>query len=677
MARFVPRATAPPKIQRLSNKDWLKGVITSLDDGRTPTNALRDSGNVILQQNGTIRPRPSLVSYGPTPPGTILGEVFEFTVETAGVRTFHMCALINVAGTVKLYQAKGEDASWTVCNGKTYSTSAFGRFLQLGNKVLIMTPTDYLSFLDTATLAVTPFSSLSNPVAPTLTTNTGLTGSNFKVYYAVTSNSTVGETAASAALTVSVLADRDLWNPSTQSLKITRTAVTGENSWNVYCGVSADGAGTPKLYAIATGLDPSLTTFTDDGSYAQDLTRLAPTDNMTQGPKVGRGCVSNGRAFLVGDPNHPYYIWRGGDYGFELDFSPSNGGGYSVIGFGTKDKPVDVKPYRNAKGDAMVMVLAQGTNGSGKRYFVTPETVTYGSSSFTSWDVYEDSGQDGTDSPNAVIIYQNNVYYPSRDGFKTTGTKPQLQNVLSTDVISNTIQGDLSRLNLAAMEKAVGVAFENRLYWALPVGSSTNSEIWVLDLERGGAWMKPWNIAADWLWLYNDNSGVTHFLVLSDNKIYELSYVSLTADNGTAFATSGHSGQIYFSDDGREWGRLIQVVFTLLRPQGTIHFTISGRTEDSPLAQIGQGTFAPVSSRAGWSEPQRGWSNAGSGQLRGWSEIITVPVSFNDATQEVIVEVDEDLQWWSYAWTTTDSGVDYSLSGVTAEFVGIGLKDLT
>ena len=39
----------------------------------------------------------------------------------------------------------------------------------------------------------------------------------------------------------------------------------------------------------------------------------------------------------------------------------------------------------------------------------------------------------GTDSPDALIVYNNSLFYPSRDGFKTTGTKPQLQNVLSTD----------------------------------------------------------------------------------------------------------------------------------------------------------------------------------------------------------------------------------------------------
>lgn len=677
---FVPKATSPPKIERISNRDWLKGTVTAYDDGRTPVDGLRSSGNVILQQDGTIRPRPSLTQYGPQPTGTILGEIYEFRARSNNTFTNWLISMQNVAGTTKVYIAKGEDTSWTVCNGKTYDNTARAHFLQIQDKVLVMNGVDNLSYLNIPTSAIIPYTALSTPSVPTVANNgstdltTGTT--SFNVYYAITANSTVGETAASTVATKAVNTDRDLWNPSTNSLKITWSAVTSAQSYNVYMGVAADGAGTPTLYAIATGIGASTLAFIDDGSYAQDLSRPKPTVDSTAGPKVTRGDVVNGRVWLVGDKDNPFYVWRGGDYGFELDLSPANGGGYTPVGNGTKEFPVKVAPYRDGKGDAKVTVLTQGTNGHGHRYIGSPQTVTFGDSSFIVWAFDEDSGQDGTDSPDGVIIDRGSIFYPSRDGFKTTGTKPQLQNVLSTDRISNTIQPDISTLNNAAMDKCVGLSFEGRLYWAVPVGSTTNSEIWVLDLDRDGAWMKPWNIAADWLTLYNDNSGVTHFLVLKGNKIYQLSYIALTADDGTAFGTSGNSGQIYFSKDGREWGRLVQVIFTLLRPQGSINFTILGKTEDSALSTVGTGSFTPTSTQAGWSEPLRGWSNSSSGYLRGWSEIVTVPVSFNDATQEVTVEVDEDLQWWGYQWTTTDSGVDYNLSNVTAEFVNVGIKDL-
>jgi hypothetical protein len=57
--------------------------------------------------------------------------------------------------------------------------------------------------------------------------------------------------------------------------------------------------------------------------------------------------------------------------------------------------------------------------------------------------------------------------------------------------------------------------------------------------------------------------------------------------------------------------------------------------------------------------------------------VVAVPVSFNDATQEVSVDVDEDVQWYSYAWNTTDAGVSYNLADVIAEYVEVGIKDLS
>lgn len=672
-----PKATKPPDIKRKSVKNFLQGTVTAYDDGRTPIDGLRSSGNVLLEQDGTVRPRPSLNKYGPQPTGTILGEIFEFTKKVASSPTNlvgqekWLATLQNVGGTTKVYVARGEDTSWTVCEGKTYNNTARARFCQTQDKVLVLNGEDNLSYLDTNNFNVVPFTSLSTPAAPTLDSKTGLTGTSFKIYYAITYNSTVGETDGSTILTQSIGKDRDIWDPAADSMTIKRSATANIKSWNVYVGMSADSAGIPTMYLIASGLDASTLTFTDNGTRAQDLLRSLPTTNSTAGPKAAVGTVINGRVWLCQDKDNLYKVWRGGDYGYELDFSPANGGGSTPIGNGTKELPVKVMPFRDGRGVFQITVLCQGTNGHGKRYILTPNSATYGSTTFTFYEVTEDNGQDGTDSPDGVILYNDSLWYPSRDGFKTTGTKPQLQNILSTDRISNTIQPDIKTLNNAYMSLSVGLAFEGRLYWALPVGSNKNNEIWVLDIDRKGAWMKPWNVSADWMTLYNDNSGTTHFLVLSNNKIYEFSYVSSTADDGVAFPTSGNSGQITFSDDGREWGKLIQLVFILLRPQGQVNFSVSGRTEDSALSTVGKGEFAPKNTRAGWSEPRAGWSS-----LRGWSEIVTVPVAFNDATQEVVVDVDEDLQWYSYGWNSVDAGVDYNLADVIAVYVPIGIKNL-
>lgn len=672
---FAPRQTAKvPKVVRTSHRNWLKGTVTAFDSGRTPADGLVSTANVILDQDGTVRPRPSLLRYGPQPIGTVLGEIFEFKVQSGLTSTMWMISLQNVASVTNAYIAKGEDTVWTLCAGKTYDNSALAHFMQVQSKIVIMNGVDTLSYLDIPTSLVVAYTALTTPVAPTLGTNTGLTGTSYNVYYAVTSNSTVGETPGSPALTQAVLIDRDTWNPATQSIKINRTAVAGEKSWNLYMGTSQNGAGIPTLYAIATGLDPAVLSFTDDGTKAQDLTRLLPTQNSTAGPKTSRGSVINGRPWMVGDKDNPYYVWRGGDFGFELDFSPANGGGFSPLGNGSKEVPVKVISYRTGKGDPIVTALTQGSNGAGKRCFFSPTTVTYGTTTFVVWQVTEDSGNDGTDSPDGVISYQNSLYYPSRDGFKTTGTKPQLQNVLSTDRISNTIQNDISRLNTAKMPLAVGNAFEGRLRWALPVGSSTNNEIWVLDLDRGGAWMKPWNISASWMWLYNDNSGITHDLILQNNIIYELTSAQMTNDDGLGFLTYGNSGIVKFSEDGRDWAKLIKVIFTVLRPQGAIAFTITALTDEGLVTYTGGDNYGMTTSVAGWGEPS-GIGITGFGRHR-WSGVEAVPVASGIASQDVEVPVDEEVQWWTYGWSSSGVGVNYQISGVTSEEVIIGVKDL-
>lgn len=671
----VPAPIAPPKIERLSIKNWLKGVITAFDDARTPNDGLRGSGNVILDQNGTIRPRPPLVSYGTAFPGTLLGELFEFTKQTTGLSNDnYLLGMFNVAGTVKVYYSK-DGGAWSAANGKTYDTTAKAHYCQIDLKVLVMNGTDNLSYMDIPTLAVVPFTTLSTPTAPTLTTN-NVTGVTFNIYYKITANSSVGETAASTALTVQISTLRDIWTPATQNITIGWSAVASAVSYNVYMG---DVLG--QEYLIAAGVNGL--SYKDDGSNARDINHPAPLGDTTAGPKTTRGTVINGQVFLVGDKDNPRYVRFGGTGVSVLDFSPFNGGGWTELGRGAKEIPVHVKSFRDGRGNSQVTVLCKGTNGTGKRYLLTPQSTTVGTTVINYFAVTEDNGQDGTDSPDGIILYRDSIYYPSRDGFKTTGTKPQLQNILSTETISETIINDVRVLNNANMDGAVGMAFQDRLYWALPNGSTTNNEIWVLDLQRQGAWMKPWNVPASWMMLYNDNAGNTHHVVVSANAMYEFSYNGqATSDAGVAFPTNARSGLVKFSEDGLEWAKVIDVTFILLRPQGAINFTVSGQTEESTALQtVGTGSFVPSSSVAGWSEAGWGGNPDATSPRRptifGWSNFTVVPVAFADVSRQVTVEVDEELQWLTWEMNSVNSGVDYQLADVIARVVKIGVKDLT
>lgn len=678
----APAPIKTPKIEMPPSKNWLKGVVTALDDGRTPTDGLRASGNQILDQDGTLRPRPSLIKYGTQPTGTILGEIFEFIRAESSVNKVYLGCLQNVAGTTKFYYAK-DGGAWTVATGATtFDNTANAHFSQIDDKILITNGVNRLAYFDIPTQTIVPFTALAAQTA-TSATPAGMTGASFEYWYQVSANSTVGETAASTAVNTGGATTcklRDLWIPGTDKVTVAwpaNASATSATTYNVYLATTDPAAGGTATL-IASGLNAL--SFVDDGTAAADATTPAPLSDTTAGPIAARSSVVNGQVYLTGDTTNIRYVRFGGTGKSVLDFSPFNGGGWVEVGRGTKEVPIKVSSFRDHSGNPKVTVLCKGTNGTGKRYILTPDSVTIGTTIIDFMDVQEDNGQDGTDSPDGVILYKDSLWYPSKDGFKTTGTKPQLQNLLSTDTISETIISDIKNLNSVSMANCVGLAYLNRLYWAIPNGTTKNNEIWVLDLQRGGAWMKPWNIAADWMSLYNDNSGITHHLVLSNNVIYELSDAQATNDDSVTFNTNSTSGIIKFDDSGLVWGKIIDVTFVLLRPQGTINLTVSGKTEDASLTTVGTGQFTTTASVAGWGEA--GWG--GSPDLTapqhplifGWSNFSVVPVTFGDAQKLITIEVDEELNWWAWELDTNTSGAFYQLSEVIPRFVPIGVKSL-
>ena len=173
--------------------------------------------------------------------------------------------------------------------------------------------------------------------------------------------------------------------------------------------------------------------------------------------------------------------------------------------------------------------------------------------------------------------------------------------------------------------------------------------------------------------LYNDNSGVTHFLITQGDKIVELSKSVKTADDGRLFNTSAQSGQLRFEETGRDWARVLRAVFTLLRPQGRITLNATVKTEDGLQNFSETRYFGATSSRTGWSEPGVYWSTPGVQ----WSGIKNVPNIFNSASEDIELEIDEDAQWVQYGWSSSESGVSYAMSRVVFEYVNIGAKDLS
>lgn len=654
-----------PKQQRKSIKSWLKGYMSELEDGRMPEDGLAIASDVVLSQNGTIKPAMSSIEYGTQPPGTIQGAIFPFIRNNSGTMENYVCALIKVAGVVSLYYQK-DGGAWTIANTKTFNSAASGRFDQIQGYVVVASTTDPLCWLNTSTLSMVVTSALGTPVTPTASVAAALVGTNH-TYYMRYSGVAVGESIQSAYVKVTTLIMRGTWTAATQYIDYTLTRLSGASAYNIYIGIES-GA---EVY-IGTIADPGTgTTFVyrDDGSAATDASRPAPTTDLSTLPKLSHVKVLDGRVYGWGDYDNKWRVWYGGSYGNNLlKFSAWYGGGYTPVGDGTPYTPNNVSLYRTGKGDATIMVFCRGMAGAGKRFTLQEVSTTVGDTVITTMGVREDNGAYGTDSPDGVVMADDDLLYPSKGAFKKTGTRVNLQNILSTRGITDNIAGDVEALNSLYMHKCVGLFFQGRVYWAVPYGSATsNSQIWTLDTARGGAWMLPMDVAADWLWLYEDSSGKTHFCYLSSNKVMEFTYSRATTRDGEAFPTSVGSGLLKFSEDGQEWADVEKVKFVLIRPQGSITGKVSGKTEDAPIANVGSETFSSNASITGLGEDALGMYYIG--------EARNAPTAYGAQREEFEIEIGEEMQWLQWQLNTIGKGAQYELSDFIIYYTPIGAKD--
>jgi hypothetical protein len=160
-----------------------------------------------------------------------------------------------------------------------------------------------------------------------------------------------------------------------------------------------------------------------------------------------------------------------------------------------------------------------------------------------------------------------------------------------------------------------------------------------------------------------------------------MSYAAATSDDGTPFATNITSGIIKFSSDGQVWAKVIRLTFILLRPQGVINITITGKTEDNELQSVGTASVIPTSTVVGWGET--GWGGNPDAVLPdlpvifGWSDFAAIPTVIGSARYQVDIDIDEELQYYQWSIDSNAVGVDYQLSDVISQRVDIGVKDLS
>lgn len=627
--------------------------VSTMDNSRRQQTSLSDLTNMEVVQDNVVRPRPPLVRYGTQPDNTVIGRGM---VRYSGTRS--VLWMQNVASVGKLY--KQTDGGTFSLIGGTYDHSAWASCVQSKNKAYVFNSVDNLSYVDLTDSSVHTYTSLSTPVISSVT-KTAMAGTTFTHHYRVSANNDVGESIASAAVSVTSGKPRENWIENTDFNTISWSAITNATSYTVYYGTTA--GTTNELYTVGGN---GTVSFIDYGTLATNAFKLAPEGNSTQGAVFNWMYVDgkNSQIFGISADNKLYYSAPGTG-----DFSPYNGGGWVAIDENGDTSLNFVDGFRNGKGEPVITVSARGAAGKGKLFHVDFQTLTVGDQTIVYPNVYEANGQSATYAPRATVKGRDSLWYYTGQDFKSTGTSQNILNILTTNSVSQAIVPDTGRISVGSLDKAVGIEFQDKLYFALPVGTTENNEIWYIDMARKNLWALRWPIAAKDMWLYEDSTGATHFCVLVNNIVLEFTRAGSRThvDDDVAWRSRVAFESMVWDEDGIILGKIRNQYFKLLFPKGMITANATGLTRKGVQQAAGSDTFTTTTSMTDVGVWQYGAGHQygeDPGEIKSYGKSIAI---LNIKPKGLVAQLDWEV-------TADTPGADYILSAVNTK--GFALEDL-
>lgn len=658
-------------LERLDINSWKDGEVSSFYAARVPNSGLKVAEDVVVAQNGTLSDRGSFLPEDCDPlPFPLLGNLYVY--KQADDSENIICMLDNGTNGV-IYTLNG--TSWDDHPDFTFDRTVNASFTQSTSNVVIWNDTNAYSYFDIVAGTVKRFAAVDDPVSALTAVKSGLTGTAFTVYYRFSYRGNGGETNLSPAYSSSVGLLRENW-ASTDYFTLTRPAAPDPDTldWALWMVMVPSGSGTPvasDYELLKEGIPLATTVIVDNGKLAADTIRSAPESNTTAGIIAKYGTNIDGRLWAI----HDHTVYWGGDTDSEMTFGGAKGSGFHPIDQFGVQLPMAVQLGRDNSGSTAINVLTAGVAGQGTIYDVYPNTITVAGTQISGYEFKQREGNDGTNAPFSVMRANNNMYYLSLQGFKSTGVAPNIVGIQSTKIISNAIRNRVQLLTPTDLDETYSAYNDEKIFWTVAYGSEQNNQIWVHDILHGGIWTR-WNVAADAIinWVKSGSDAAKLYIVKDQQLLYYEPNSIAHKDGDDIFTSVAESGNIGFKEDNREWGYLLQVLFVCLQPVGKVKFSVTAHTKRGPITKERVIDFGGVSNDIGWNALTPTDALPGSHNFKLHNHVYG---EFGFVPPEDIVEVSfrfrKLVQYFSWKITVEDENSFNMLSQVVPEFTDVGM----
>lgn len=461
-------------IQIKDLRSWKRGQISYFSKSRLQEDALKTAYNAFYDYDGVVRPRGGFLHSGvPDLPEGLTPVGCDFPFKRAD-GTEGLLNLFTDGTNTNLYVLKPDNSEWQKFD-MTFTKTDVASFAQSNENVIIGNGVDKFTCYNIKDNTLKRFSKVADPTkAPEVTANNASGTNAFDYYYRVAFNGVGGSTKMSPAGKISSSTLRDTWDgKKSATIKIDGITIDDNaTSWNVYVAVVSVGTGAPsddEYFKIAENLPTTQKQHQDTGSTT--LLKSAPVENTTEG--IVAWFVTNiaGRLWAIDKKGIVYW---GGDVGNELYFGSANGSDSYQVGDNGTETPMAVALGRDNSGTTCINLLTRTMAGQGGIWdvYATTNTTTVNGQTFSegTYQFKKREGNDGTDAPFSVIHENNNVYYLSMDGFKSTGVKPNISGIQSTDIISSAIRDRVLNLSHSNLSRCYAAYYDEALYWTVAYG---------------------------------------------------------------------------------------------------------------------------------------------------------------------------------------------------------------